>query len=836
MAEIDFPIKLLSFEPGQTDYTSKNNRGPQKNIPIRNRPTHGQKVLDQFHQIFIESDIKKVAAIKARGGLYVQFRGLPEHDLITKSLENLTKGVRLLNITPTREDNVQGTEATVFVPFGQEKYFINKVQDYLNDDKYFESNGKPKNQDLIDGIENVSAAIVEALWTDKLELFPGDDEIWCEVWLRIRNCVGETVEAFKVDCHELDISIGTGFIEFPERVVIPILANRSKLSAIFSKSALLAEIRLLAETAHFWLELSNVEQLEWVDNLIERTNIDEDSKVSVLILDTGINRGHRLLHDIIEEDHQFSVKADWGVNDHDRHGTLMAGTVAYGDIIDLVNNDASIAIGLKIESGKILPPQGENDKELYGYYTSQLISQAELNITDKFRIIAMAVAEDKEYDGRPSSWSGAIDAISSGASDDRPRFFILSSGNVHPDADFLDSDYHYFDSNNASRIESPGQSWNALTVGSMTRKTILREQDLEDYKPVAPQGGISPFTKTSTLWDDKWPIKPEIVMEGGNIAIDNALEFYTVADDLSLMSTFYDPTIAQFGQFNMSSASVALAANMAAKIAYAYPEFWPETVRGLIVHSSDWTSTMKGQFLRANPQKQDYYRLMRACGYGVPNLDKAIRCASNSMTMIMQQNLQPFAKGGKENNYRSVTKDMHFHELALPTDLLVDLGNIPVKLRITLSYFIEPGPGEIGWKDRYRYPSHGLRFDINNPQETEQQFKQRVNKLTEEKEESFRNNPARWVIGKARDKGSIHSDIIETTASEIATCKMIAIYPTIGWWRERKHLGKTNKKCRYSLIISLETPEQNVDIYAMIAQEIENRIKIEASVDISINT
>lgn len=32
-------------------------------------------------------------------------------------------------------------------------------------------------------------------------------------------------------------------------------------------------------------------------------------------------------------------------------------------------------------------------------------------------------------------------------------------------------------------------------------------------------------------------------------------------------------------------------------------------------------------------------------------------------------------------------------------------------MRVTLSYFVEPGPGEVGWEDKYRYLACGLRFD-----------------------------------------------------------------------------------------------------------------------------
>ena len=40
------------------------------------------------------------------------------------------------------------------------------------------------------------------------------------------------------------------------------------------------------------------------------------------------------------------------------------------------------------------------------------------------------------------------------------------------------------------------------------------------------------------MWDyKKWPIKPEIVLEGGNVAYSEKERFYTEADDLSLLTT-----------------------------------------------------------------------------------------------------------------------------------------------------------------------------------------------------------------------------------------------------------------------------------------------------------
>lgn len=70
---------------------------------------------------------------------------------------------------------------------------------------------------------------------------------------------------------------------------------------------------------------------------------------------------------------------------------------------------------------------------------------------------------------------------------------------------------------------------------------------------------------------------------------------------------------------------------------------------------------------------------------------------------------------------------MHIHALPWPKEVLEFLGEENVTMKVTLSYFIEPGPGEVGWKDKYRYPSCGLRFDVINSNESLIDFKKRVN-------------------------------------------------------------------------------------------------------------
>ena len=608
-----------------------------------------------------------------------------------------------------------------------------------------------------------------------------------------------------------------------------ILATRHQLETITRLSDDIAEYRRAKETASFWLEQDNKEQKAWVETILNRLHIHDDRNVAICILDTGVNNGHPLIEPHLSSSDTQSVDPAWGTHDHNKHGTLMAGISAYGNLEEILTHNEIVQFRHYLESVKILPPSTSKgtELELWGYVTAEGVYRAEIQSPNVQRIVCMAVASADTRDrGRPSSWSAEIDQLCSGAEDDNRRLFIVCAGNTD-----ARNRSNYFDAQLTDSIHDPAQSWNALTVGAYTQLDQITDRTMSDYSSIAPANGLSPFSTTSLTWDDKWPVKPEILMEGGNLAIDNA-GFTTECDDLSVLSTFYDPQQAHFYPFNMTSAATAKAAWFAAQVQSEYPDYWPETVRALIIHSAEWTDTLKQQFLSDTPSKRDYKRLLRICGYGVPNLEKAIHCASNSLTLVAQSEIQPFDKKEKVSGYR--TKDMHLYELPWPKAVLQDLHENEVEMRITLSYFIEPGPGEIGWRDRYRYASHGLRFDLNSPTESKDQFVRRINAAARDEENGHPGTSSAsdyWVLGsQARDKGSIHSDIWKGTAVELAESNMIAVFPTIGWWRERSHLEKWNRKTRYALIISINTPEQDIDIYTPVKIQLETPVTIEVNV------
>ena len=120
---------------------------------------------------------------------------------------------------------------------------------------------------------------------------------------------------------------------------------------------------------------------------------------------------------------------------------------------------------------------------------------------------------------KPSSWSAALDNICVGKSvEGKKHLFIVSAGNTE-----LHTHIDYPNSNITDQIHDPGQSWNALTVGAHTDKVAITENQFSGWSPLASAGDIAPGTTTSVTWmRNKWPIKPDVVFEGGNAAIDPA--------------------------------------------------------------------------------------------------------------------------------------------------------------------------------------------------------------------------------------------------------------------------------------------------------------------------
>ena len=601
-----------------------------------------------------------------------------------------------------------------------------------------------------------------------------------------------------------------------------------------------SELRHPALTAEFFIEQSPRDQHQWAADLKSRLVLPPNDAPAVCVLDTGVNRGHPLLADLLNERDHDTVRAEWGKDDHYRngHGTQMAGLAAYGDLTPVLDSSESVKLTHWLESVKVLPRFGSNEPEHYGLITQEAISLAEINSPERQRVFALAVTAPDSPDftelGKPTAWSAALDSHTSGATDDddTKRLVCVSGGNV-----WLQNRSEYPSKNEVTSLEDPAQSWNVLTVAASTAMDIVTDHNgdiVPDAVCIAPRGGLSPHSATSCLWTSKesrhWPLKPDVVFEGGNVAAaanGNREE----RDSLCLLTTNSDIQQRLFAPFWATSAATALAARMAAHIKAEYPEFWPETVRALMVHSAEWTPEMLRGAKKEN--KGHVAHILRRFGHGQPNLARALASARSRATLICQDSLQPFEK--TDGSPR--TKDMMLYRLPWPKSLLQANSAVNVKLRITLSYFIEPNPGSRMVNSKYRYAGCNLRFLVQTATEKSvDNFIARVsNAISDDERDSYEkpdDTTDGWTLGDdLRCRGSIHSDTWVGTSAQLAEMEHLIIFPVNGWWRLRAQHKKYNNRIRYALVVSLETTGLDLDIFTPINAEVV-KSKVDAAIPV----
>ncbi|MGF6926519.1 subtilisin family serine protease [Chitinophaga sp. W2I13] len=798
-------------------YTSIN-QGRSPVIPREglNREQHGKSLERQMTQA-----VEAFDGDRDLGFVYVVFKSPPDFFLDLDKLEDSGENIKLktykrLPSTVVGEDGEPYFyyEATVYLNTRAISTFLRKIEGYITRDT---PKGHPLNRSLIANIEEIRAATLKSFWQEPELPFPENDErVWWEIWLsrvpedNVTNPIGSIAERLG----QANIQIADRFISFPEHFVYLMKANVDELGRGLLYSDKLAEIRKPGEIVDFFTGLPYGEQTDWVNDLRNRVDFQPD-QVSVCLLDSGVTIANPLLTDLIPQAHLDTVNPAWRKDDihpNGGHGTPMAGLAFYGDLTELLAHRNRVEIKHHLESIKIVSPNHSNDPALYGAITIEAVSRGEIINPQHKRIVCMAVGSDTiAHRGRPTSWSAAVDQIVFGAYDDpnQKTIFFIAAGNIDkPDR------INYPLINKTISIEDPGQSFNAITVGAYTLKDNIDLQRYPSATPLAVRGAMAPCSTTSYYWENEWCRKPDIVMEGGNHALFRQALAYP--DSLLILSTgrggINVPWLHNFGD---TSGATALASRFGAILYQQYPELWPETIRGLVIHSADWTSEMLRNRHINQLSLDDKRHLLSHVGYGVPNMVRARHSANNSLSLIAEREIKPY----KLEASQTKTDEFHLFDLPWPKEALEALHETSVKLKVTLSYFIEPNPNNKNYQLAAGYRSHGLRFKMIDRNERETAFRSRISRAMRGDDYQAEGSE-NWILGdQIRNKGSIHKDIWEGLAIDLASRNKIAVYPVGGWWKTRKKLLRYNNKVRYSIIVTIETPETliDVDIYTSVA-------------------
>ena len=337
------------------------------------------------------------------------------------------------------------------------------------------------------------------------------------------------------------------------------------------------------------------------------------------------------------------------------------------------------------------------------------------------------------------------------------------------------------------------------------------------------------LTSTGPSGSD-WAIKPDIVMEGGNLALMSGNLPNASVPTLSALTTSHHHTRGSpLGLMSMTSEATARAARLAAGIWSVEPKLRPETVRGLLVHAASWTPQMRQDFSGINDRLQ-------ACGYGVPDEHFARECAVDRATVIVEDSMPsgvfeqatkkkpPKRKTTKTTEPKLRRKNM-LYRVPIPEALIGD-DDPTAELRVTLSYFAEPN----------RFGSRAfrgleLKWDMQGPQESEPEFLRRINVLhrPEGADGKRQRVPLKdsfpWEVGiQRRGRGTVQSDRWSGRMSLLAGSKLVAVMPVLGWWDRRRDLR--TEQMRFSLLVSVVGPGVYAAIKPLVELPVETQVHV----------
>lgn len=846
-------LDLPPIRPGDRSQAFQPIGTPQSgpNYPERpDKSLHGRHLKDQVEAIRTEfeaenPDLEQWKERLAAFGMILEVSGAAGCALASGDLDDRKIGVKLLQEKHVRDEaDVPITIAVIFVPYGGLAAFLNKIDEYMAEPAEGERRSR---EDLISSIETIRSASVRALWTDPPEYLPETERTaWWEVWIR-RDGSGAgysedpLFHQFCEACEDAGLSRSKEVLVLPEQFVLLLKASLKQIGASAPLLNTLQELRKPTVHAGFFMGESKIDQQAWIDQLMPRIEWPPDEAVAVTLLDTGVNYAHPLLQRVLAEaDCDAYERQRLGVDDACGHGTQMAGLALLGDLTPKFVGDRSFKLSHRLESVKLIrADQAVHDPVHYAAVTQECMDRPEtwLDRPSRRRVYCLTLSSTDKLDyGRPSAWSAGLDAaILNNATTDRdsPRLVCVAAGNVD-----RSQVSRYPEVNFESSCHDPAQSWNAISVGAYTEKDLLWDKTFLGWKTLAEPGGLCPTSTTGLDWNRNWPIKPDIVMEGGNFARNPAnLDVADTPDDLQLLTCHHRPYERLFATTGDTSAAAALAARYCAVILADNPQRWPETVRALLIHSARWTPQMTGWKPShewkppSKLTKTQALRLAQKYGYGVPDLPRALKSTRSAVTLIAEEVIQPFAKErDDQGQLKQKIKGYNRHRIPIPESILNEHYDKRVRLRVTLSYYIDPNPTNPLVSSKFRYQGAGLRFEVKGKNETDAQFFARINQLEAgDPEQKGKNDSAQWLLGyDHRSRGSLHHDIWYGNAAELVAKDCIAIFPVGGWWKYRPFLGKLETSLRYSLVVSVEIEADTVDLYTPIAAQIEQPIAIES--------
>jgi hypothetical protein len=546
----------------------------------------------------------------------------------------------------------------------------------------------------------------------------------------------------------------------------------------------------------------------------------------VCIIDSGIQEEHPLLKNAIDSNNstswipsEINLTADMVGNGG--HGTRVAGAVLYPKIIPREGIYRAVCW---LQNARILNSDCRLSDRLYAPSLLKDIVEYYYNQTGT-RIFNHSLASDAPCRTRyMSSWAFTIDRLSY----EKDILLIVVAGNIPLDSYrtsprlsvrhhlLAGREYPDYLTENSCRIANPSQSFQALTVGSITSNSF---RDLS-WSSLGEKDEPSPFSCSGLgIWDT---IKPEVVEYGGDILKDenqppNFICNTNTSPELvrSTLSPTPSPLVAA-DAFGTSFAAPRVT-HIAARLAAEFPNESCLLYRALIVQSARWPDWA---LAKTNEEK---YNVIRQIGYGIPDVERAISNTPNRITLITQG--KKLIKAGEVDIY----------QVKLPDSLRSPGEEFEILLEITLSYKAQPRRTR---RNRRKYLSTWLDWDCSKTGEDSKHFLGRMlanHKIPEDAEKG--DELFTWTLGKekryrsiknvSRSIGTIQKDWAVVKSYNLREAFCIAVVGHEGWNND------PFAEVPYSLVVSFEAIQADIPIYTpMVEAQIETEVQTETEIEI----
>jgi len=528
----------------------------------------------------------------------------------------------------------------------------------------------------------------------------------------------------------------------------------------------------------------------------------EDNAPGVLIVDSGIMSGHRLLTPAIGDAQSYlNGKSS---TDEDGHGTAVAGIALYGNLQKCID-EMTFNPEAWIFSARVCDENGNYDEEKLPETQLRDAIVYFVSNYDNVRVVNLSIGDPEEVyrvEEHQFRLAAAIDELAFEYKDEN-ILFVVSAGNYEDGrtvVEYLDektgSKYPTYLLNDLRvKIIDPATSALALTAGSLS----LGQGSVHRLFPQTLAGFESfpsPFTRTGPGVNGM--IKPDLVEFGGDLTIEKGSGIVTDSS-IGVITTEKDfLTEGLFRVEDGTSFSAAKVSHLAAKLWKERPTATSNLIRALLTASAKIPESgirppPLDKFDLKKGSAEEQSKFLNIYGHGLPNLDRASFSTTNRVLLIDEREIK--------------LNDIVIYEIPVPMAFYKGTGRRT--LAVTLAF--DP-PTRMR---RKQYLGITMEFHLFRGVDVET-IKQKHDKLEEI------GNEIDLVPGvNLAKKGTVQKRmwIIERTPKEIDESLKLVVICNDKWVNEEEY------RQRYAVVVTVEQRE-NVRLYNRIREMIRLRTKI----------